>query len=153
MMETLLNSKRFKEIPPRKVRRDFAVEAMEEMGRSNRKGKTNTELLKTIEELRRVSRENNAPVWRAVARRLEGPLRNWAEVNLDHASACVKEDEVGVVPGKVLGDGTARKGLRLAAFRFTKSAREKLAASGGAAMALTELAESNPRGSRVVILG
>ncbi len=123
------------------------------MGRSNRRGKTSSELLRTVEELYRVSRESEAPVWRAVARRLEGPARNWAEVNLDHASRCLREGETGVVPGRVLGSGKARRGLRLAAFGFSKSAREKLVASGGAAMTLTELASSNPRGRRVIVLG
>ena len=52
------------------------------MGRSNLKGKTSSVVTGTIEELRRVSREQKAPVWRAVADRLEGPARNWAEVSL-----------------------------------------------------------------------
>jgi len=123
------------------------------MGRSNLKGKTSGVVVTTIEELRLVSRVKDAPVWRAVADRLEAPDRNWAEVSLDKASANLKEGEIGIVPGRVLGNGSARRGLQLAAFGFTKSAREKLVAAGGKAMTLTEAADSTPKGSKIRILG
>jgi len=123
------------------------------MGRSNLKGKTSSVVVTTIEELRLVSRVKEAPIWRAVADRLEAPDQNWAEVSLDKASANVKEGEIGVVPGRVLGNGSARRGLQLAAFGFSKTAREKLVAAGGKAMTLTEAADSNPKGSKVRILG
>jgi large subunit ribosomal protein L18e len=123
------------------------------MGRSNLKGKTSSVVVTTIEELRLVSRVKEAPVWRAVADRLEAPDQNWAEVSLDKASANLKEGEIGVVPGRVLGNGSARRGLQLAAFGFSKTAREKLVAAGGKAMTLTEAADSNPKGSKVRILG
>jgi ribosomal protein L18E len=41
----------------------------------------------------------------------------------------------------------------LAAFGFSKSAREKLVAAGGSALTLSELAASNPKGSKVRVLG
>ena len=123
------------------------------MGRSNRQGKTSSELVSTIAELRRISREKGAPVWRDVAERLEGPARNWAEVNLDHASACLGEGETGVVPGRVLGGGSARKGLKLAAYGFSGAAREKVKAAGGSALSILELAATDPSGSKVRILG
>ena len=123
------------------------------MGRSNLNGKTSSELTSTIAELRRLSREKKAPVWRAMADKLERPSRNWAEVNLDRASAHLKEGEVGAVPGRVLGTGRARKGLVLAAYGFSKTARSKLAAAGGSALSLQELAAGNPKGTRVRILG
>jgi large subunit ribosomal protein L18e len=123
------------------------------MGRSNRQGKSSSELVMTIDELRRLSRENGAPVWRAVADRLEGPSRNWAQVNLEHASASLKEAEVGVVPGRVLGNGRARRGLSLAAYGFSSAARQKIAAAGGNALSFSEIAASDPKGSKVRILG
>ena len=123
------------------------------MGRSNRQGKTSSELVMTIDELRRLSRDNGAPIWRAVADRLEGPSRNWAQVNLEHASANLKEAEVGVVPGRVLGTGRVRRGLRLAAYGFSRAARDKIAAAGGNALSLSEIAALDPKGSRARILG
>ena len=123
------------------------------MARSNRQGKTSDELIHTIGELRRISREKSAPVWRAVADRLEGPARNWAEVNLDHASACLAEGETGVVPGRVLAGGSARKGLKIAAYGFSGAAKDKVKQAGGSALTLLELAASDPSGSNVRILG
>jgi large subunit ribosomal protein L18e len=123
------------------------------MGKSNLERKTSDVVRTTIEELRAVSRAKGAPVWRAVADRLESPSRNWAEVSLDKASANLKEGEIGVVPGRVLGNGSARRGLVLAAFGFSKSAREKLVAAGGKALTLTEAADSNPKGAKIRILG
>ncbi len=123
------------------------------MGRSNLKGKTSDVVRTTIEELRTVSRTKGAPVWRAVADRLGKPARNWAEVSLDKANANINEGEIGVVPGRVLGNGSPRRGLQIAAFGFSKSAREKLVAAGGRAMTLTELAGSSPKGAKLRILG
>jgi len=123
------------------------------MGRSNLTGKSSEQLIKTVDDLKKVSRENTAPLWRDIAERLERPARNWSEVNLDKASETLREGEVGVVAGKVLGTGRARRGLVLAAYSFSKGAKEKLQASGGKALSLRELADSNPKGTKVRILG
>jgi large subunit ribosomal protein L18e len=123
------------------------------MGRSNQKGKTSEVLMQVVGDLKRVSREKKSRIWREIAERLESPGQNWAVVNLDKASSVLKEGEVGVVAGKVLGNGRVRRGLVLAAYSFSKSAREKLQASGGKALSLRELADTNPKGSKVRILG
>ena len=44
--------------------------------------KSNSELVKTIDELKRASRENDAPIWKSIAKKLEGPNRNWPVVNV-----------------------------------------------------------------------
>ncbi|MBR3410034.1 MAG: 50S ribosomal protein L18e, partial [Candidatus Methanomethylophilaceae archaeon] len=44
--------------------------------------KTNSQLVATIDNLKAMTRENEAAIWRDIALRLEKPKRNWAEANL-----------------------------------------------------------------------
>jgi len=44
--------------------------------------KSNPNLVGLIQHLKDVGRVNEAPVWRDIALRLEGPTRHWAEVNV-----------------------------------------------------------------------
>jgi len=117
-----------------------------------RRRKTNPQLLRTIDMLYEASRKNNAAIWRAVARKLEKPSKNWAEVNVGKIVKHLKEGEIALVPGKVLGMGDAG-GIEVAAWKFSKTAREKIEKAGGKCYSIRELVEKNPKGSNVRIIG
>src|SRR3990170_2326324 len=68
--------------------------------------KTNPPLPRVVRELREVSREAGAPVWRDVADRLERSRRNWSEVNLSRLSRYASKGARSVV----LGEYRARRG-------------------------------------------
>jgi len=53
----------------------------------------------------------------------------------------------------VLGAGLLRHSVTVAAFSFTKSARQKIAQAGGRCVDIKELVELNPKGSGVKIVG
>lgn len=115
--------------------------------------KTNPHLLRVVRELREVSREAGAAVWRDVADRLERSRRNWSEVNLSRLSRYASKGEQIVVPGVLLGTGEISTAVTVAAFRASAAARKKIEAAGGKAVSLLELAVQNPKGSGVRIMG
>ncbi len=120
-------------------------------------GPTNIELRKLIRDLKKASRKYNAPIWRDVAERLSRPRRQRAEVNVGKLDGLarrgvIQENETVLVPGKVLGDGVLTQPLRVAAWRFSRTARKKIEAAGGECLTIRELMEENPRGSYVRII-
>ncbi len=119
--------------------------------------KTNPYLQRVVAELRDVSREAGAKVWRDVADRLERSRKNWSEVNLSRLSRYAAKGEQIVVPGvllaTVLATGEISTPITVAAFRASGAARKKIEAAGGKAVSLLELAVLNPKGSGVRIMG
>src|SRR5256712_9189927 len=115
--------------------------------------KTNPHLQQVVRELREVSREADAPIWRDVAERLERTRKNWSEVNLSRLSRYAEKGEQIVVPGVLLATGEITTPLTVAAFRTSNAAQKKIEAAGGRAMTLLELAVQNPTGSGVRIMG
>lgn len=115
--------------------------------------KTNPHLQQVVRELREVSREAGAAIWRDVAERLERSRKNWSEVNLSRLSRYATKGEQIVVPGVVLATGEISTPVTVAAFRASGAARKKIEAAGGKAVSLLELAVQNPKGSGIRILG
>jgi len=115
--------------------------------------KTNPVLLHTIEALRLAARTHTAPVWRALADRLEGSRKHWSEVNLSRLDRYSAKGEVLAVPGVLLATGTLAHPVTVAAFHTSHAARVKVEAAGGKVLNLLELAKEHPRGSGVRILG
>jgi len=118
-----------------------------------RSKKTDPGLLSLIDELKRVSRENEAPIWRDIAKRLEKPSRVWSEVNVSRISRYVRKNETIIVPGKLLGAGEIDFPITVAAYRTTGQAREKISNAGGKLLSIEELARANPRGKGIRIIG
>src|SRR6266487_3441943 len=115
--------------------------------------KTNTHLQRIVRELREVSREADAPIWRDIAERLERSRKNWSEVNLSRLSRYAAKGEQIVVPGVVLATGEITTAVTVAAFRSSEAARKKIEAAGGRAISLLDLASQNPKGSGIRIMG
>lgn len=92
------------------------------------------------------------PVWRAVAQGLNRPTRKGYKVDLSGIDRHAGKYTV-VVPGVVLGTGEVKKAGKVAALRFSESARAKLEKAGGKCLTIRELMEANPQGKGVKILG
>ncbi len=114
--------------------------------------KSNPSLVSLIQELKKKSYENDAPIWRDIAIRLEKPLRNWAEVNLDKIERYINDGEIALIPGKVLSSGVLTKKVSVAAWSFSEKAREKIESIGGKCLSIDELVKINPKGKGVRIL-
>ncbi len=115
--------------------------------------KTNPQLITLISELKKQANEKDVQIWKDIAKRLEKPSRNWAEVNLNRISRYTNEKEIALIPGKVLSDGELTKKVSIAAWSFSKKAEEKIKEAGGKTMTIEELMKTNPDGKNIRILG
>ena len=115
--------------------------------------KSNSELVKTIDELKNASRENNAPIWKSIARKLEGSSRNWPVVNISRIEYNASKNGKVVIPGKIMGSGTLSKKVTVSAYSFTKSAIEKIENAGGKCMVYNDFIKKHPNGKDVLVIG
>jgi len=121
------------------------------MGKKN--VKTNPTLIALIHELKKQANENDAPIWKDIAIRLEKPLKNWPEINLTRISKYTSEKETALIPGKVLSTGELTKKISIAAWSFSEKSQEKIKKAGGKFMSIEELIKNNPKGKDIRILG
>ena len=115
--------------------------------------KSSSELVKAVTDLKEASRKNDAPVWRSIAMRLEGPSQNWPSVNISKLEYNVNKNSKVVIPGKLLGAGTITKKMTVSAYSFTQSAIDKVEAAGGKCLSYNDFIKSNPKGTDVVVIG
>jgi len=115
--------------------------------------KTNPVLISLIHELKKNASENDAPIWKDIAIRLEKPSKNWAIVNLDRISRYTNEKETALIAGKVLSDGDLTKKVSIAAWSFSENAKDKIKKAGGKILTIEELMRNNPKGKDIRILG
>lgn len=114
---------------------------------------TNTLIESNIWALRRAFKKNKAPIWRALERRLLGPISNRREVNINRLANVTKEGQVIIVPGKILGSGEIGHKLTVCAISISESATNKITASGGKVITINELVEEYPDGRGVRVIG
>ena len=114
--------------------------------------KTNPQLIALIEFLEEAADEHEAAIWRDIARRLQKSSQRWAEVNVDEIAKHLNDGETALIPGKVLGSGIAPK-MDVAAFSFSRSAREKIEAAGGSCLSIRDLVDQKSDGRNVRIIG
>lgn len=115
--------------------------------------KTNPALVSLVTDLKKKSWENEAPIWRDIANRLEKPTKNRIEVNVSRIERYLREGEVALVPGKLLAAGAISRKVTVAAYGFSDSARTKIEAAGGQCLTIRELLERSPKGEKVRIIG
>ena len=114
-----------------------------------RTGPTNYQLQGLLTELKQ--QESN--FWQRIASDLEKPTRQRRIVNLYKIDRYAQEGETIAVPGKVLSVGELSKKVDVAALSFSADARRKIEAAKGKVFSLRELAQKNPQGRGVRILG
>ncbi len=120
---------------------------------TKKNNKTNPTLISLINELKKQANEKEAPIWKDIAKRLEKPLRNWPEVNLDKISKYVQNKETALIPGKVLSTGNLDKKITISAWSFSEKAEEKIKKAGGKTISIEELMKNNPKGKDIRIMG
>jgi large subunit ribosomal protein L18e len=113
--------------------------------------KTDSRIIKLISDLKAKSREQNVKIWRDIAERLERPRRGYAEVNLSRINRYTEENDVLVVPGKVLGSGNLNHSVTIAALGFSSSAAKQILSLNGKCLTIEQLMDLNPKGKGVRI--
>lgn len=114
--------------------------------------KTNPRIPALISVLKDAARENDAPVWKDMAKRLEKPSRIYAEVNLSKINRHAAENDLVLIPGKVLGAGALGHAVTVAALTFSTTAVDKITNAGGKCMTIEQILEENPAGSGIRIM-
>ena len=120
---------------------------------SKKSRKTNQSLIALIGDLKEQSRSTGSALWRDVALRLESSRSNWAEPNLSRLSRYASNDDMVLVPGKLLGSGDIEGQHSVAAYSVSAGARTKIEGEGGRVLTIRELMKENPDGKGVRILG
>ena len=110
---------------------------------------TNLELKKLLIQLKKVANKEKVKIWKAIALELSKPIRKRKGVNLMKIQKFAKDSETIVVPGKVLATGNLTKKVKVAAFKFSEGAREKLKYN---AISIHELIKTNPKGKKTRII-
>ncbi|MBI2545655.1 50S ribosomal protein L18e [Candidatus Woesearchaeota archaeon] len=118
-----------------------------------RTGPTNPIMQSLIQELRKTSSEQKIPLWDRIADDLEKPTRQRRAVNLSKINRFTEENEMIIVPGKVLGSGALSHKLTIAAFSFSAGALEKISKVQAKAISIKELMQQPIKDKRVRILG
>jgi len=123
------------------------------MSKMQKMRKSNLDLVKTIDELKKASRENDAPIWKSIAKKLEGPSRNWPTVNISKIEYNISKNGKVIIPGKILGSGSLSKKVTVSAYSFTRTAIQKIEEAGGKCMIYNDFIKKNPTGKDVVVIG
>ena len=118
-----------------------------------RTGPTNPELSSLISELKKRSNEQDAQLWQRIAIDLERPTRQRRVVNLSKISRYSEENDVVVIPGKVLGAGALDHKITISAYQFSGGAKEKIEQAGGKVIDLLDLSKNAPKGKNIKIIG
>ena len=117
-----------------------------------RTGPTDIHLRLLSSYLRKQARLHGAPIWKYVSDLLLRPRRQKIEVNVSKINRYTRENDMVVVPGKVLGAGTIDHPVVVAAWKFSKTAREKIIKAGGKVLSIHELVKLNPKGTNVKVM-
>ena len=113
----------------------------------------NTLVYDNMWALRRAFKNSKASIWRSLENELSGPRSNRREVNVSELANVTKNNDVVIVPGKVLGSGAIGHRLTVCTFSISETAAKKIIDSGGKVITLNYLIENYPDGSGVRIIG
>jgi len=112
---------------------------------SKEKKTPNPELLSLIRTLKK----EKSNFWKAVAKNLEISTRRKRIINISKINRLAKDNEIIVVPGKVLSQGSLSKNVKIAAYQFSDSAKNKLKSN---AITIQDLLKQKPKTSELRIL-
>ncbi|MGP8321362.1 MAG: 50S ribosomal protein L18e [Methanosarcinaceae archaeon] len=114
--------------------------------------KTNLRIPALISVLKGASRDNDAPIWKDIAKRLEKPSRQYAAVNMSTINRHSAENEVVIIAGKVLGAGALGHAVTVVALGFSGVASKKINEVGGKCLTIEQMLNESPSGSGIRIL-
>ncbi len=118
-----------------------------------RTGPRNPVLQDLVKGLKEKSVSSKVKLWDSIASDLLRPSRQRRIVNLSKLSRMTKENEVVIVPGKVLGSGELDHKLTISAFQFSEGAKSKITAAGGNIVPLRDMMQEDPKGKKIRVMG
>ncbi|HEX5458192.1 MAG TPA: 50S ribosomal protein L18e [Candidatus Nitrosotalea sp.] len=106
-----------------------------------------------VKTLRGASKKNNAPIWERLADLALKPTRVKRTINLGQLDKFVSDNDVVVVPGKVLGTGSLSHKITLCSFSISTTGAKKITESGGKVLDISQIIKNHPTGKGVKIIG
>ncbi len=110
---------------------------------------TNKNLQALVAELKEKGKSSNLML--RLGSELSRPSRIRREVNLSRIDRYSDEDEILVVPGKILGGGELNHKVTVAALKISGGARKKLEESGSKIISIDDI--SKQQGKKIRIIG
>lgn len=110
-------------------------------------------MLEFANELKKTSKKNKAPIWAKMAQLAVKPASTKRVVNLTKINRLTKENDVIVVPGKVLGTGIILHKITLCSFSISNTAAKKILSGGSHILSFKQMSEKFPTGKGVIIIG
>jgi large subunit ribosomal protein L18e len=114
---------------------------------------TNQVVIQMVKTLRGASKKNNAPIWEKLAELALKPTRAKRTLNLGQIDKFASDNDVIIVPGKVLGTGNLSHKITLCSFSISASGAKKIAESGGKILDISQIIKNHPTGKGVKIIG
>ncbi len=114
---------------------------------------TNQVVIQMAKELQVASKKNKAPIWSKLAEMALKPSRARRVLNLGQINKFVSDNDIVVVPGKVLGTGNVSHKIILCSFSISTTGAKKITQSGGKILNFAQLIKNNPTGKGVKIIG
>lgn len=108
---------------------------------------------KMANDLRKASSKNDAPIWKRLSEFALKPKSARRAINLYKLSKQTENNDIVVVPGKVLGTGAMSHKITLCSFSISNEAASKILEAGGRIIPYTELVEKFPTGKGVKLIG
>ena len=91
-------------------------------------------------------------IWRRVSEILSKPTRNRPEINIYRLNRLTKENDIVVVPGKILGAGTMDHPITISSLMISELALQKLTESKSNHMSIDQMMKKYKTGSNIKIL-
>jgi large subunit ribosomal protein L18e len=108
--------------------------------------KTNPELVETLI----LCKKNEK--WMNIGKIISGPRRKRICMNLNEIDKEAKTGEIVLIPGKVLSQGDITKKIKIIAFNFSESAKEKLDKDKIEFKTMIEEIKLNPKAEKIRVL-
>ena len=103
-----------------------------------------------INELKEKAKKENTNTWLKIADALSKPTRKRKVINIAKINHYSKENDVVLVPGKVLSAGSLNHKVTVVAYQFSQQAKEKIN-KNGITMTIKEFMGKNPRGQMRIL--
>ena len=113
----------------------------------------NPEYIELQSLLRKKSRDTKVKIWQTIANKLDVSKHRRISINVSRVNRYSTDGETIAVPGKVLSAGNLDHKLSVAAFSFSKQAKEKIEKAGGECLTFQVLVNRNPKGTNIKIIG
>jgi large subunit ribosomal protein L18e len=114
---------------------------------------TNQVTITMVKELKQASVKNKAPIWSKIAQLAQKPNIARRLINVGKINDVTVDNDVIIIPGKVLGTGNIYHKITLCSFSISTTAAKKIIGAGGKIISYSEMVSRFPTGKGVRIIG